>query len=34
MELIATVTWSAAVFCALALSAIMWDYAERADDAV
>jgi hypothetical protein len=33
MELIATVTWSAAVFCALALAAILWDCAERADDA-
>jgi len=34
MELIATVTWSAAAFCAFALTAVMWGYAERADDAV
>jgi hypothetical protein len=34
MEMIATVTWSAAAFCAFALAAIMWDYAERADELV
>jgi hypothetical protein len=34
MEIIATVTWSAAAFCAFALTAIMWNYAERADATV
>ena len=33
MEAIATITWSASVICVVALIAIIWNYAERADEA-
>jgi hypothetical protein len=33
MELIATITWSAAVTCLVALFGIVWNHAERKDEA-
>jgi hypothetical protein len=33
MELIATITGSAAIMCIIALVGILWDIAERADEA-
>lgn len=33
MEVIATITWLASVICVVALIGIIWDHAERADEA-
>jgi hypothetical protein len=33
MEAIAIVTWSASATCIVALIGILWNYAERADEA-
>jgi hypothetical protein len=33
MEFIATIIWAASAVCIVAFMAIIWNYAERADDA-